>query len=80
MKKTVPVNFSTLEMCFLGTDEQEELAIIPFFEDLHCRGCGVCLLCLHFATYTLTACLLFQGGTRKRFSFGKKFNFHTNIF
>lgn len=27
-KKTVPVSFSTLEMSFLGTDEQEELAII----------------------------------------------------
>ena len=70
----MPVSFSALELSFLGTD-QEELAIIPFCYRPGCnvqstgRGCGVCLLCKHFATYTPTACFLFQEVLRKGFTF-----------
>ena len=35
---------------------------------LQCRGCEVCLLCIHFATYTPTACLLFQKVLGKGFT------------
>ena len=58
-------------MSFWGT-EQEELAILSFTDlvtfSLRCRGCKECLLCIHFATYTPTACLLFEEVLGKRFT------------
>ena len=67
-ERKVPDSFSALEMSIWGTEEEGSFNYRPCNVQSTVQGCKVCLLCPHFATYTPTACVLFQRVLGKGFT------------